>query len=250
MGLRYQENMKVPFELCDVNSNIKYPLLLDYCLSVSGRQSAGLGRSNNDLLAMYGLIWIVTDYQVSIKRLPRFKEIITIETETLAYNKLFCYRKFRVYDENQVLLVDILAYFALLDPNTRKVALITEELVTPFKVDFVKRVQRSPKMHPLENPINRDYYVRYFDIDMNGHVNNSKYLDWMYDVLGYAFLKEHQPVSLTLKYIKEVSPGGHITSSYQLDHLTSYHQITSDGHLNAQAIIEWQNQPKTESEID
>lgn len=39
----------------------------------------------------------------------------------------------------------------------------------------------------LEQSIDRDYYVRYFDIDMNGHVNNSKYLDWIYDVLGCAF---------------------------------------------------------------
>ena len=95
-------------------------------------------------------------------------------------------------------------------------------------------------MHLLEESIDRDYHVRYFDIDMNGHVNNSKYLDWMYDVLGYEFLKTHEPLRMTLKYVKEVSSGGQITSSYQLDQLISYHQITSNGYLNAQAMIEWQ----------
>lgn len=148
------------------------------------------------------------------------------------------------------LLVDILAYFALLNPDTRKVATIPEDLVAPFETDFVKKLHRVPKMPLLEQSIDRDYYVRYFDIDMNGHVNNSKYLDWMYDVLGYEFLKAHEPLRMTLKYVKEVSPGGQITSSYHLDQLTSYHQITSDGQLNAQAMIEWRAIKQTESEID
>lgn len=101
--------------------------------------------------------------------------------------------------------MDILAYFALLNPDTRKVATIPEDLVAPFKTDFVKKLHRVPKMPLLEQSIDRDYYVRYFDIDMNGHVNNSKYLDWMYDVLGYEFLKAHEPLRMTLKYVKEVS---------------------------------------------
>lgn len=49
MGLSYQEELTLPFELCDVKSDIKLPLLLDYCLTVSGRQSAQLGRSNDYL---------------------------------------------------------------------------------------------------------------------------------------------------------------------------------------------------------
>lgn len=250
MGLSYREDIKLPFDLCDVKSDIKFPLLLDYCLTVSGRQSAQLGRSNDYLLEQYGLIWIVTDYEATIHRLPRFKETITIETQAMSYNKFFCYRQFYIYDQEGQLLVDILAYFALLNPETRKVASIPEDLVAPFETDFVKKLRRAPKMHLLEKPIDQDYRVRYFDIDMNGHVNNSKYLDWMYDVLGYEFLKAHEPLRMTLKYVKEVSPGGQITSSYQLDQLTSYHQITTAGQLNAQAMIEWRAIKQTESETD
>ena len=250
MGLSYQEELTLPFELCDVKSDIKLPLLLDYCLMVSGRQSAQLRRSNNNLLVDYKLVWIVTDYEITIHRLPHFQETITIETKALSYNKFFCYRQFYIYDQEGGLLVDILAYFALLNPDTRKVATIPEDLVAPFETDFVKKLHRVPKMPLLEQSIDRDYYVRYFDIDMNGHVNNSKYLDWMYDVLGCEFLKTHQPLKMTLKYVKEVSPGGQITSSYHLDQLTSYHQITSDGQLNAQAMIEWRAIKQTESETD
>lgn len=94
MGLSYQEELTLPFELCDVKSDIKLPLLLDYCLMVSGRQSAQLGRSNNNLLVDYKLVWIVTDYEIAIHRLPHFQETITIETKALSYNKFFVIANF------------------------------------------------------------------------------------------------------------------------------------------------------------
>ena len=91
----------------------------------------------------------------------------------------------------------------------------------------------------LENPSCKDYHVRFYDLDMNGHVNNSKYLDWIFEVMGSEFLMKHIPKKINLKYVKEVKPGGMITSSYSLDGLTSNHQVVSDGAINAKAIIEW-----------
>ncbi|WP_203264633.1 acyl-ACP thioesterase domain-containing protein [Streptococcus uberis] len=241
MGLVYQETFTMPFDLCDVKQDAKLPLLLAYCLTVSGRQSAKLARSDDYVLENYNLVWIITDYEVSIKRLPKFNETITIETEAISYNKFFCYRQFHIYDQEGNLLMDILTYFALMDPDTRKVASIPEDLVQPYQSECVKKMRRAPKMRELENPQVKTYHVRYFDIDMNGHVNNSKYLDWMYDVLSYDFLRHHRPRQLQLKYIKEVAPGDQdIESAFQLEGLTSYHHIRSQGQINAQAIIDWE----------
>ena len=75
---------------------------------------------------------------------------------------------------------------------------------------------------------------------MNGHVNNSKYLDWIFEVMGADFLTNHIPKKINLRYVKEVRPGGMITSSYELNGLESNHQVTSDGDINAQAKITWQ----------
>ena len=63
-------------------------------LQVSGMQSIELGVSDKDVLERYNLVWIITDYEIDVVRLPRFVEEITIETEALSYNRLFCYRRF------------------------------------------------------------------------------------------------------------------------------------------------------------
>ena len=136
--------------------------------------------------------------------------------------------------------MDILSYFVLIDFKDRKVVPVPDDLIAPYQSEKVKKIQRAPRYQVLEHPENKDYRIRYFDIDMNGHVNNSKYLEWMYDALEYDFLLAHRPSHIQLKYVKEVSPGGMISSKVELDQLTSQHEIWSEGHIHAQASIQWE----------
>ena len=53
-------------------------------------------------------------------------------------------------------------------------------------------------------------------------------------------LLAHRPSHIQLKYVKEVSPGGMISSKVELEQLTSQHEIWSEGHIHAQAIIQWE----------
>lgn len=239
MGLTYQMKMKIPFDMSDMNGHIKLPSLILLSLQVSGSQSAQLGVSDKEILEKYNLVWIITEYDIDVIRLPRFAEEITIETEALSYNRLFCYRRFTIYDESGQAIIQMLATFALMDRDSRKVHSVDPEMVTPYQSEFSKKIIRGPKYTDLDNPTSKDYHVRFYDLDMNGHVNNSKYLDWIFEVMGADFLMDHIPQKINLKYVKEVRPGGMITSSYELNGLQSCHQVTSQGVVNAQALIQW-----------
>ncbi|WP_247928795.1 acyl-[acyl-carrier-protein] thioesterase [Streptococcus mitis] len=240
MGLTYQMNMKIPFDMADMNGHIKLPDVILLSLQVSGMQSIELGVSDKAILEDYNLVWIITDYDIEVIRLPRFAEEITIETEALSYNRLFCYRRFTIYDEAGQDLIHMMATFVLMDRDSRKVHAVEPEIVAPFQSEFDKKLNRGPKYANLEEPVSKDYHVRFYDLDMNGHVNNSKYLDWIFEVMGADFLIHYIPKKINLKYVKEVRPGGVITSSVERTGLESKHEITSDGATNAQAIITWQ----------
>ena len=240
MGLTYQMKMKIPFDMADMNGHIKLPDVILLSLQVSGMQSINLGVSDKDVLEQYNLVWIITDYDIDVVRLPQFAEEITIETEALTYNRLFCYRRFTIYDEAGQEIIHMVATFVLMDRESRKVHPVVPEIVAPYQSEFSKKLLRGPKYAELEDAISKDYHVRFYDLDMNGHVNNSKYLDWIFEVMGAGFLTNHIPKKINLKYVKEVRPGGMITSSYELNQLESNHQVTSDGDINAQAKIIWQ----------
>ena len=240
MGLTYQMKMKIPFDMADMNGHIKLPDVILLSLQVSGMQSIELGVSDKAILENYNLVWIITDYDIEVVRLPRFAEEITIETEALSYNRLFCYRRFTIYDEAGQELIHMMATFVLMDRDSRKVHAVESEIVAPYQSEFNKKLIRGPKYESLEEPISKDYHVRFYDLDMNGHVNNSKYLDWIFEVMGEDFLTQYIPMKINLKYVKEVRPGGVITSAVERTGLKSKHEITSDGATNAQAIITWQ----------
>lgn len=240
MGLTYQMKMKIPFDMADMNGHIKLPDVILLSLQVSGMQSIELGVSDKTILEEHNLVWIITEYDIEVVRLPRFAEEITIETEALSYNRLFCYRRFTIYDEAGQDLIHMMATFVLMDRDSRKVHAVEPEIVAPYQSEFSKKLLRGPKYQSLENPISKDYHVRFYDLDMNGHVNNSKYLDWIFEVMGADFLTQYIPKKINLKYVKEVRPGGVITSSVERTGLESKHEITSDGVTNAQAIITWQ----------
>ena len=244
MGLTYQMKMKIPFDMADMNGHIKLPDVILLSLQVSGMQSIELGVSDKTILEDYNLVWIITDYDIEVVRLPRFAEEITIETEALSYNRLFCYRRFTIYDEAGQEIIRMMATFVLMDRDSRKVHAVEPEIVAPYQSDFDKKLIRGPKYEYLEEPISKDYHVRFYDLDMNGHVNNSKYLDWIFEVMGADFLTHYIPKKINLKYVKEVRPGGVITSAVERTGLESKHEITSDGATNAQAIITWQEMKK------
>ncbi|MDK7102820.1 acyl-[acyl-carrier-protein] thioesterase [Streptococcus mitis] len=240
MGLTYQMKMKIPFDMADMNGHIKLPDVVLLSLQVSGMQSIELGVGDKTILENYNLVWIIAGYDIEVIRLPRFGEEITIETEALSYNRLFCYRRFTIYDEAGQELIHMMTTFVLMDRDSRKVHAVEPEIVAPYQSEFSKKLLRGPKYQSLENPISKDYHVRFYDLDMNGHVNNSKYLDWIFEVMGADFLTHYIPKKINLKYVKEVRPGGVITSSVERTGLESKHEITSDGVTNAQAIITWQ----------
>lgn len=240
MGLTYQMKMKIPFYMADMNGHIKLPDVILLSLQVSGMQSIELGVSDKAILEDYNLVWIIAEYDIEVVRLPRFAEEITIETEALSYNRLFCYRCFTIYNEAGQELIHMMATFVLMDRDSRKVHAVEPEIVAPYQSDFDKKLIRGPKYESLEELISKDYHVRFYDLDMNGHVNNSKYLDWIFEVMGADFLTHYIPKKINLKYVKEVRPGGVITSAGERAGLESKHEITSDGVINAQAIITWQ----------
>ena len=240
MAKTFEYSMKIPFDMSDVNGFIKIPQLILLSLQVSGMQSIELGMSDMYISENYNLVWIITDYNMKIDRLPVFDEKITIETYAMSHNRLFCYRAFNIKDEAGNTIIEMVATFVLMDRDTRKVHPVMSEITDAFDSEFSKTMLRGPRFKELEGGVEQEYRVRFYDLDMNGHVNNSKYLDWVFEVMGADFLTQHVPKKVHLKYVKEVLAGGIITSQYEQEGLKTLHQISSDGHINAQAEIEWE----------
>ena len=60
------------------------------------------------------------------------RDRVTITTEAISYNKIFCYRNFYITDETGHQIMLFKTTFALMDYETRKVAEVPDEVVAPY----------------------------------------------------------------------------------------------------------------------
>ncbi|WP_414838972.1 acyl-[acyl-carrier-protein] thioesterase [Carnobacterium sp. TMP28] len=242
----FESEHQINYYECDASQQLTISMLVNIMMQASGEQSHELG-VGDEALAEKGLAWIVLQYTVDIKQIPTAHQKITITTQALSYNKLFCYREFNVYDETGQLCVTAKSTFALLDIEKRKMVRIQDEVVAPFKAPFSKRLIRTPKPEKVkeEQSTESEYRVRYLDIDTNLHVNNSKYLDWSIDTLDYEFLTTHKLTHLTIKFEKEVYYGHQIKSQMSLlenetGQFISAHRIMTGDVVNSEASMTWE----------
>lgn len=242
MSKKYTNEHEVVYYECDVNQAMTFPALLSVAIKVSEDQSNILGRGN-DYIHTLGLGWVITNYQIAIQRMPREGEVIKVTTQANEYNKFFCYRNFWFNDEEGNELVTIESVFVLMDMETRKIASVPEDVIAPYESEKVKKIRRYPAIEKVENGEMLPYRVRFYDIDGNGHVNNSIYFNWMINTLGFDFLTKHEPLSVNVRFDKEVEYGSEIESHVEIvegEEIVTKHEIRLGDQLCCEANIQWQ----------
>lgn len=242
-ALEYTSTHQVLYYECEKTKRLTLPMLLNILIQVSGEQSAHLGLGDDKMEEM-GYAWIVLQHTFEVTRMPQTNETIQIMTKARQYNKFFCYRDFFVRGEQGENLVTFTMVFAILDRNQRKMVRIPKELVEPYGAPFEKGLVRIPKPTVLDekDAASALYRVRYFDIDGNDHVNNSKYIEWMLDMLGAEFLASHELKSGTIKFEKELVYGQMVNclaSLSEKDGAQSSHRIQTDNQIHCTASFEW-----------
>ena len=241
----YSSSHHVLYYECEKTQRMSLSMLLSVMIQVTREQSDFLGLTDEKMYEM-GYAWIVLQHVFSVNRMPRTDEEIEVETIVKQYNKYFCYRDFYVRDMRGEELVHLTMVFAILDIEKRKMIQIPEEVVGPYDVPLVKKPLRIPRPTPLneEKSISITYRIRYLDIDGNDHVNNSKYVEWMFDVLGEEFMANHELKSGNIKFEKELTYGQKVdcfaSSSIEEKGIYSEHQIQTKGAIHCSASFEWE----------
>lgn len=242
MAKKYTTTHEVAYYECDVNQTMTFPSMLGVVIKTSEEQSDQLGRGS-EFVSNFGLTWVITNYQISITRLPKVGEVVNITTQAREYNKYFCYRNFWIHDQDGNELVMIESVFVLMDLKNRKMSSVIEEIIEPYESEKIKKIKRAPKFESIQEGAVVPYRVRFYDIDSNQHVNNAMYFNWMIDVLGYDFLTSHVPAFVNIRFDKEVEYGNTIDSHYEIitleEQVETRHEIRIGELLCCEATIQW-----------
>ena len=180
---------------------------------MAGDHSALLGAD----YANTGLYWVVTRLKVQITRLPTSGETVTLETWPMPTTRVAFPRSTIAYDEDGQEIFRMLSLWVLMDPASRAMVLPGKSGVA---IEGTVRglepaIPRSLAPQAMENQMLRR--VHYTQRDVNGHKNNTRYLDWVEDLLPAEFHREHPVKEFTVCYLNEALEGEVVALNWQLD---------------------------------
>lgn len=135
------------------------------------------------------LIWVLSRFKSRVFRMPRWQEKVIFKTWHKGGKGIFFIRDYELLSETGELLIAATSSWLIIDINLRKIvrandvvyelgaadSVIHKDILSPF-------VKKIPIPNNLEFCYNRK--VRFSDIDMNGHVNNARYSEWVMDTLS------------------------------------------------------------------
>ena len=178
----YQENFEITSVYVDRNGRLKPSMILYFAQEVAGKHSTEM-TLGYEALRQRRLFWAVTRHRVQITRMPTLGETIRIETWPMPTTRVAFPRSMVAYDSRGRECFRSISLWVLMNLDTRN-------MILPGKSGIAR---------PLGS--RRERTVCFTDLDRNGHMNNTRYMDWVDDLLPSLFHAQHTIKEFTICYL-------------------------------------------------
>ena len=198
----------------DVDSNLELKLSALFVMmqdvATEHAEILGIGKS---MTIDRGLFWVITRYSVSIIKNPKYLEEITVVTYPGDDKKFIFPRYFHIENSKGDILIRTSSTWCILKKADRSISLDPfNGKITPPEHQEGEEPLPS-KVMPKEKTLIERRAVRYSEIDLNGHLNNTKYIDYLLDMHTPEFYKHNFVSHIVINYEKEIL-GGDVVDLY------------------------------------
>ena len=211
----YEKKMQIPNVAVDCFGRMKAAWLLACVQEVAGEHSEALGVSNGEYKGRR-LFWAVTRHKVEITRLPAAREVITLKTWPCPTTRVAYPRATAAFDEAGNELFRAMSLWVLMDMDSRAMILPGKSGVEVAGVAFGEELPSPGSLAPVAGENSETRRVRFTDLDTNGHMNNTQYLNWVEDLLPGEYHRDHPVKGFTVCYLSEALEGQRMVMNWTL----------------------------------
>ena len=215
---------------CDLGGLWKPSAILTAMQETAGMHSHILG-CGRETLVQKGFVWVLTRCEVQMEKEARMGSRLSIETFPMPLRRWFFPRYFVFRDEEGAQVGAAGTLWVLFDLEKRCMVAPGDvagaipdnsDLTPPLGVPGpVPRLTTGGTLESARTPV-------YSELDVNGHVNNARYADWLCDALGLQVMREYRVKTMRLSYAAEIRPGQAMELRLTRDglayHLTGAHE--------------------------
>ncbi len=225
----YDETFTLLTRDCDLKGTWRLSSVLEYMQEAAGAHSFLLGCGRDELLRK-NIVWVLSRSELHMTRYPRTGEKITLHTFPTPTRVCFFPRYYIFTDERGEMIGKAGTLWLLLDTQTRRMLppgdiahLIPDnrDLAVPMNLPATVGKLQGEEFVSEHTPV-------YTDLDVNGHVNNTRYADWLCNTLGIELMSAAEPETVIFNYNHEILPGQKVV----LHRVMREHQYRLTGYVN------------------
>lgn len=126
--------------------------------------------------------WVMSRLRIDVFKYPTWGDDFKIKTWPLGVDKLFALRTANFLDDNNEIFASLTSSWLIIDIKSRRPQI-------PSHSPLLKDIELSEEQNNIPWPIKLkpsenyeyifSYKTRYSDLDINGHINNARYVEWV-----------------------------------------------------------------------
>ncbi|MDR1811892.1 MAG: hypothetical protein LBQ87_03620 [Candidatus Fibromonas sp.] len=192
---------------CDCYAHLRISRLFEFFQETS---LANLRNQGFDYLSMIekdNFTLLISRIKLRISHLPLWGEEISISTWTKCVSpEKVAWNDYDVRDSQGNSIMQGTSSWLLIDLKDKKAIPFSEG---PYRFETSPELSALPETIALLEPVGMPKaslvkVVKYSDIDLNNHVNNCRYSDWVLDTISMDELRKRKIRSIQLNYMHEV----------------------------------------------
>lgn len=174
--------------------------------AINSADSLGFGYGG---IRQQNLFWVLSRMTLELYRPLKWYEKAEVETWPKNIERILYLRDFVLRDEKREITGRATSGWLAVDLETKKLGKI-DGIHTEYFAHLKNRhaiAEPPAKLFPVNDGESTEIQSGYFDIDLNGHVTTTRYVDWMMETFPLEFHRNNYPVKLSLNMMKETMPG-------------------------------------------
>ena len=151
-----------------------------------------------------GLYWVITRIELEIIEHPKYLQNVVLKTYPGDDLKFIFPRYFFLEDEQGKVLIKASSTWVILNRSNHSINLNPFDGYKAPIEHYEGELHLPEKVKSSDTSLVETRKVRYSDIDLNGHLNNTKYIDYIIDIHDSDFYKKNRIHKFLINYEKEL----------------------------------------------
>ena len=188
----------------DFQFRVTMAALADILLATAGYNADDNGFGLRRLHEMQ-CAWVLSRLAIERDRFPEQYENIRMETWVEEVGRTNTTRNFCIRDEKNEIIGNACSVWVMFDMKTRRAKdLEILEGIHEFALGDVGLIEKPIKLGSVEGEEYDGFKVKYSDIDINGHVNSIRYIQWISDCFSLDCYRKCKVKRFEINYINEM----------------------------------------------